>query len=143
GMASLAASGLMKKLLAAFRTLNPVASAAAAVGLIALGSMLQGAAQRSFGEGGSMRSSMASGAGLSDSSTTIAIGTAGLSRTNTSGLSTLAAAGARPSPSIDGAFLPKPVPNVMVTGNTFASPFDPVWQRQITETVKQAQRGGV
>ena len=44
--------------------------------------------------------------------------------------------------SMAGAHLPQPVAPVSVTGNVFASPYDPSWERQIAETVKQAQRNG-
>lgn len=52
GEKALMASTLMKAFLAAMSHLNPVAGAVAAIGLIALGSMIEGAASSSFGGGG-------------------------------------------------------------------------------------------
>jgi tape measure domain-containing protein len=52
GRAAILGGTLMKKFMDAMGTLNPFVAVAAGIGMVALGSMLKGAAQRSFGGGG-------------------------------------------------------------------------------------------
>jgi hypothetical protein len=52
GRTAIMASALMKKFMAAMASMNPFAAVAAGIGMVALGAMLKGAAQRSFGGGG-------------------------------------------------------------------------------------------
>jgi tape measure domain-containing protein len=52
GRTAIMASALMKKFMSAMASMNPFAAVAAGIGMVALGAMLKGAAQRSFGGGG-------------------------------------------------------------------------------------------
>jgi tape measure domain-containing protein len=63
GRAAIMASGLMKKFMTAMANMNPFASLAAGIGMVALGGMLKGAAQAAFG-GGVQGGAMTMGGGL-------------------------------------------------------------------------------
>jgi hypothetical protein len=52
GRTAIMASTLMKEFMSAMASMNPFAALAAGIGMVALGSMIKGAAQRSFGGGG-------------------------------------------------------------------------------------------
>ena len=123
GTKALVASKLMATLLESFKSLNPYVAVGAAIGLIALGGALKGAASAAFGGGGG-GSSMAAVSGFSGGGSTGATRLPGL----TFGPTASATAGQLRAAA--------PV-NVTIIG-----PNDPTAQRQIQELMMNAQRRG-
>lgn len=124
GTKALVASQLMASLLESFKTLNPKVAVAAAIGLIALGGALKGAAQSAFGGGGAggnvSMASVGSFGGGGGGTTRLPGVTFGPTASATAGSLTAAA----------------PV-NVTIIG-----PNDPSAQRQMQELIANAQRRG-
>jgi hypothetical protein len=123
GTKALVASKLMATLLESFKNLNPYVAVGAAIGLIALGGALKGAASAAFGGGGG-GSSMAAVSGFSGGGSTGTTRLPGL----TFGPTASATAGQLRAAA--------PV-NVTIIG-----PNDPSAQRQMQELIANAQRRG-
>ena len=124
GTKALVASQLMASLLESFKTLNPKVAVAAAIGLIALGGALKGAAQSAFGGGGAggnvSMASVGSFGGGGGGTTRLPGVTFGPTASATAGSLTAAA----------------PI-NVTIIG-----PNDPSAQRQMQELIANASRRG-
>jgi hypothetical protein len=124
GTKALVASQLMASLLESFKTLNPKVAVAAAIGLIALGGALKGAAQSAFGGGGAggnvSMASVGSFGGGAGGATRLPGVTFGPTASATAGSLTAAA----------------PI-NVTIIG-----PNDPSAQRQMQELIANASRRG-
>jgi tape measure domain-containing protein len=121
GRAAILGGTLMKKFMDAMGTLNPFVAVAAGIGMVALGSMLKGAAQRSFGGGGGS-STMGGGIG--------SLGVGGSSVTRTFGPTMSGSTGA----SVQAA-TPMQV--------TIIGPNDPNAQRAIATLMDNAARRGL
>ena len=122
GTALLPVAKLFAGVVASLTSLNPVAMTAAAVGLIAIGGMMRGAAGRAFGGIGGGSAPVMAGGGLG-----------GLA-----GPATLPGLSFGPTMASSAASVPAAAPvNVTIIG-----PNDPQAQRQMQELIRNAQRRG-
>jgi len=127
GRTAIMASALMKKFMSAMASMNPFASLAAGIGMVALGSMLRGAAQRSFAMNGGGSGSMAMAGGLGS----LGIG-GGSSTTSVTRFAPTTAGGAGAS-----------VATAQPMNITIIGPNDPSAQRAIASLMDNAARRGL
>jgi hypothetical protein len=127
GRTAIMASALMKKFMAAMKSMNPFAAIAAGIGMVALGSMLRGAAQRSFAMNGGGSGSMAMAGGLGS----LGIG-GGSSTTSVTRFAPTTAGGAGAS-----------VATAQPMNITIIGPNDPSAQRAIASLMDNAARRGL
>ena len=122
GTSLLPVAALFHGLVNALRSLNPVAMTAAAVGLIAIGGMMRGAAGRAFGGIGGGSAPIVAGGGLG----------------GMAGPTTLPGLSFGPTMASSAASVPAAAP----VSVTIIGPNDPQAQRQMQELIRNAQRRG-
>jgi len=138
GKAALLASALMKKFLDAMSTLNPFAAAAAAIGMIALGALISGAAQSAFSGGGAGGGS--AGVGPQDTTTNITYYAPGA--TPAPQAAPLSAVAAVPAPRMGDVSQLRTMQPININNPVLMGSWTPDMQRLMMREIAEARRRG-